>query len=99
MTIGKNPHEECCTIVYFWAAWVEPCRVLTPSFEKCASEDTSGKLKYFKVEVDEASEIASEAAVCAMPAFTVYKKGDPVDWCIGANPHGLMSTTTNKTTN
>ncbi|POW06713.1 hypothetical protein PSHT_10260 [Puccinia striiformis] len=46
--IGKNPHKECCTIVYFWAAWVEPCRVLTPLFEKCASEDTSGKLKYFK---------------------------------------------------
>ncbi|KNE89038.1 hypothetical protein PSTG_17504 [Puccinia striiformis f. sp. tritici PST-78] len=53
--IGKGSEEECCAIIDFWATWCGPCRVISPQFEKLASEDTSGKLKYYKVDVDEAA--------------------------------------------
>ncbi|KAH9467436.1 hypothetical protein Pst134EA_011082 [Puccinia striiformis f. sp. tritici] len=89
--IGKGSEEECCAIIDFWATWCGPCRVISPQFEKLASEDTSGKLKYYKVDVDEAAEIASEAGISAMPTFIVYKKGTAVESMKGASAAGLAA--------
>ncbi|PLW16348.1 hypothetical protein PCASD_22420 [Puccinia coronata f. sp. avenae] len=49
----------------------------------------SGKVKYYKVDVNECREIASEAGISAMPTFIVYKKGSPIDSLKGALADGL----------
>ncbi|KAA1081419.1 hypothetical protein PGT21_035395 [Puccinia graminis f. sp. tritici] len=87
--IGQGSEADSFAIVDFSATWCGPCKVISPIFEKLASEDQTGKVKYYKVDVDEAREIASEAGISAMPTFIVYKKGSPVDSLKGASQPGL----------
>jgi thioredoxin 1 len=86
---GRGSEEECFAVVDFCATWCGPCKVILPVFEKIASEDMSGKVKYYKVDVNECREIASEAGISAMPTFIVYKKGSPIDSLKGASADGL----------
>ncbi|OAV90709.1 hypothetical protein PTTG_28217 [Puccinia triticina 1-1 BBBD Race 1] len=87
--IGRGSEEETFAIVDFSATWCGPCKVISPIFENLAAEDKTCKVKYYKVDVDESREIASEAGISAMPTFIVYQKGSPVDSLKGASHEGL----------
>jgi thioredoxin 1 len=41
---------------------------------------------YYKVDVDDLSELAQEYGVRAMPTFLIFKDGEKVDELVGANP-------------
>ncbi|KAF8481627.1 thioredoxin-like protein [Russula ochroleuca] len=75
-------------VVDFWATWCGPCRVISPVFEKLSNNNYSG-VEFYKVDVDEQSDISQEVGIRAMPTFAIFKDGQKVNELVGANPAGL----------
>jgi thioredoxin 1 len=50
-------------IIYFWAVWCGPCKLLTPIFEKLAKQTAAltSEVEFYKVDVDEQDEVGLEA--------------------------------------
>ncbi len=69
--------------VDFWAEWCGPCRMVSPVVEELAGE-YEGKVKFAKVNVDEANEIASKYNVFSIPTLALFHKGELVSQQVGA---------------
>lgn len=69
--------------VDFWAEWCGPCRMVSPVLEDLAG-DYQGKVKFVKVNVDNAGELASRYNVMSIPTLILFNKGQAVDQKIGA---------------
>jgi len=69
--------------VDFWAEWCGPCRMVGPVVEELAS-DYDGKVKFVKVNVDEANELASKYNVFSIPTLILLNKGEIISQQVGA---------------
>ena len=69
--------------VDFWAEWCGPCRMVGPIVEEL-SGDFDGKVKFVKVNVDEANELASKYNVFSIPTLIILNKGEVVAQQVGA---------------
>lgn len=69
-------------VVDFYATWCGPCKVLSPRLEKLAGE-FSGKIKFVKVNVDEAQKLAGRFQVSAIPTLIFFKNGKVEDRVTG----------------
>jgi len=69
--------------VDFWAEWCGPCRMVGPVVEELAN-DYQGKVKFVKVNVDEANELASKYNVFSIPTLILLNKGEIVSQQVGA---------------
>jgi len=69
--------------VDFWAEWCGPCRMVSPVVEELAN-DYEGKVKFVKVNVDEANELASKYNVFSIPTLIILNKGEIVSQQVGA---------------
>ncbi len=69
--------------VDFWAEWCGPCRMVSPVFEELAT-DYDRKVKFVKVNVDEANELASKYNVFSIPTLILLNKGELVSQQVGA---------------
>ncbi len=72
-------------LVDFWAVWCAPCQYLNPVIAELA-EEFKDKLKVVKVNVDEASDIASTYGIMSIPTVMFFKEGKQVKTMIGAQP-------------
>ena len=70
-------------LVDFWAEWCGPCRMVGPVVEELAA-DYDGKVKFVKVNVDEANELASKYNVFSIPTLILLNKGEIVSQQVGA---------------
>ena len=69
--------------VDFWAEWCGPCRMVGPVVEEL-SGDFDGKVKFVKVNVDEANELASKYNVFSIPTLMIFSNGEAIAQQVGA---------------
>ncbi len=72
-------------LVDFWAPWCGPCKQLTPLLEKVVN-NSSGKVKLVKINIDENQQIASQLRIQSIPAVFAFKDGQPVNAFQGVIP-------------
>ena len=70
-------------IIDFWATWCMPCKMFGPVFEK-ASAEYKGKVKFIKIDVDEAQDVAMKFNIMSIPTVVLFNKGKEVQRQSGA---------------
>lgn len=61
-------------LVDFWAAWCNPCRVLSPVIDEI-SQELGEKIKVCKVNVDDEGLLSVEQGIMSIPAVYLFKDG------------------------
>ena len=77
----KVVEENKVVVVDFYADWCGPCRAMAPVLEELSNERED--VKFFKVNVDDAEDLASELKVQYIPCFFIFKDGKPVEKLVG----------------
>ena len=70
------------TLVDFWAPWCGPCRMQGPIIDQIAGQ-VGDKVKVAKVNVDEATSVASSYGVQSIPTLMILKDGKVVQHYVG----------------
>ena len=65
-------------VVDFWATWCGPCKMISPIVDQVAKE-VAGVAKVGKVNVDEASALATRYNIRSIPTLLFFKNGEVVD--------------------
>ena len=74
-------------LVDFWAQWCAPCKMIAPILEDIALE-YQGKLKIYKIDVDQHKSIPATYAIRGIPTLMIFKGGEIV-----ATKSGMMTKT------
>ena len=73
-------------MVDFWAPWCGPCRLLTPTVEKVAT-NFAGKVKVGKLNIDQNQGLAMRYGATSIPRLMFFKGSDkPSDVIVGLVP-------------
>ena len=73
---------EGVVLVDFFATWCGPCKMLAPVLEELSGE-LEGKVKIYKVDVDESGDIARKYGIMSVPTMITFKDGKEVDKSVG----------------
>jgi thioredoxin 1 len=65
-------------LIYFWAPWCGPCRLMSPIMETIAS-NYGDRLKIVKIEVDPNPQAVAQCNVQGVPALVLFQSGQQVD--------------------
>ncbi|HSJ15402.1 MAG TPA: thioredoxin [Longimicrobiales bacterium] len=77
-------------LVDFWAPWCAPCRIVAPIIERLA-EQYAGRVRFAKLNVDEAPETASQFGIASIPTLAIFRDGEPVSGVAGAVPEKYLA--------
>jgi thioredoxin len=69
-------------LVDFYAPWCGPCKMLAPLLEQLAGE-LGDRLKFAKLNVDDAPELAAQYDVTGIPTLVVFHGGKVVGRTVG----------------
>ena len=72
-------------LVDFFATWCGPCRMMAPTIDE-VSQEMAGKASVYKLDIDEAPQIAQRLGIMSVPTFMVFKDGKIASQTIGAQP-------------
>lgn len=73
--------KEGVVVVDFWAKWCGPCKMLAPVLDAVAEKYP--QVKFGKVDVDVAPELAQRFKIMAIPNVCIFKNGELADRVIG----------------
>lgn len=87
--LDKNELEELMrskktALIDFFAEWCGPCRMVSPIIDEIADERDD--ISVYKVNVDEAPELAESFGIVSIPTLVVIKNGTLANKSIGAIP-------------
>ena len=68
--------KEGVTFVDFFATWCGPCKMLSPIVEDVSNEIDD--VKFIKVDVDQASDVAASFGIMSIPTLMIFKDGKQV---------------------
>ncbi len=71
-------------VVDFFAEWCMPCVMMSPILEETAEELGEDKVKFGKINVDEARETSMKYQISSIPCIVFLKDGKEVGRSIGA---------------
>ena len=77
-------------LVYFWAEWCGPCKMIAPMVDELADE-YEGKVKFTKLDVDASPQTAIQYGVRSIPTLLLFRNGQPVDQIVGAVPKAALT--------
>ena len=86
--------ENDIAVVDFWATWCGPCRMLAPIIDDVAEKFTS--VKFGKVDVDNAPELAKKYKIVSIPNVCIFKNGELVDRIVGLCDEAELTETIKK---
>ena len=69
-------------LVDFWAEWCGPCKSMHPIFTRMAKKYK--RVRFARVNVDNAQDIASKYGVQSIPTFIMFKNGKIANTMVGA---------------
>ena len=69
-------------LVDFWAEWCGPCKSMHPIFTRMAKKYK--RVRFARVNVDNAQDIAMKYGVKSIPTFIMFKNGEIVNTMVGA---------------
>ena len=70
-------------LVDFFATWCGPCKMVAPAVEQLA-EEYNGKAAVYKLDVDEAQDIAMRLQIMSIPTLVFFKDGTESERIRGA---------------
>ena len=74
-------------LVDFFATWCGPCTMLAPTLEEL-SEEFSGSVKFFKIDIDQYPDLATEYKIMSIPTVILFKDGVPAGKIVGLRDKG-----------
>lgn len=80
---------ETPVLVDFWAEWCGPCKMVSPTIKRLASE-FKGKIITVKVNVDEKTQVAAKYHIRSIPTIMMFHKGNILMRLTGAYPYEAL---------
>ena len=78
----QKKSENELLLVDFWAEWCGPCKSMHPIFSRMAKKYKS--VRFARVNVDNAQDIAIRYGVQSIPTFIMFKNGQVANTMVGA---------------
>lgn len=82
-------------LVDFYADWCGPCKMMSPIIDEISGE-VDDRVKVCKLNVDEATDMASEYGVMSIPTLIVFKNGEVFETLIGLQSKDAVLNVINK---